>query len=109
MSKIWPADATTVVEKAAWVGLKVGVPALYLFMQLSAWGIFKNIYSKNVAAAPAGWHVFGFVLTLGTIIWAWGVVTEKNFVSKNDTRNILVVGAGMVLSLLAYAGFVFNG
>lgn len=109
MGKLWPADATTLMEKIAWVGLKVVFPALYLFMLLSAAGIFKNIYTKNVADAPTGWHIAGILMVLGTLYWAYGVVAQKNFVTKNEVFNHILTGLFMILSLAALAGFVFNG
>jgi hypothetical protein len=82
--------------------------ALYMFMQLSAWQVFHNFYSQNVAAAPAGAHAAGFLFFLGSLGWTFLVAKDSNYVSKSDTANVVIIGLSMVLSLLCYAGFVFN-
>lgn len=99
----------TIMEKIATVLGTIFAPALYLFMQLSAWQVFKNIYSANVAAAGAGWHVAGLILSIASVAWFWGVATDRNFVTKSDMGNVFILGLLTVFSLLAYGGFVFNG
>lgn len=108
--KIWPPDATTVVEKFAWCMLKVFVPAVYLFFgQFSVWGIWNNVLSKNAAAAQPFWNIIGFILFIVTAGWVYGIFTDKNYVTKSETGNNIIALVGMALSLLASCGFVLNG
>lgn len=107
--KLYPDDAHTLGEKILWVAFHIVPLALFLFMQLSALQAFKNIYQKNVADAPVAWHIVGFVLSVGTIAWWYGIATESNRVTKREILNILVGVLAAIVSLLAYAGFVFNG
>ncbi len=80
----------------------------YLFMQLSALGVFKNYYQANVAAAGTGWHIAGLVLSIATVGWGMMIAKDDSRVSKSDTMNPLILFVLAVLSLCAYAGFVFN-
>jgi hypothetical protein len=107
--QIWPNDATTVVEKIAYVMMKVFAPALYLFGQASALGIFHNIYTKNCEAAEPFWHIVGFILFIISVGYGFLVFRDSNYVSKNSTVNGIVIFFAAALSLLSYAGFVFNG
>ena len=98
---LWPKDAEGVVEKAAYVGMKIVAPALYLFMVLSAFGIFNNLYADLCREAGFWWKVPGLVCLAATIYTGYKLVKEET-----ATRGeVLILFAGMVLSLLFFAGF----
>lgn len=106
--KLWPADATTTFEKALYAFFAIGVPVAYLFMLLSAAGIFHNFYQANVKAAGSGWHMIGTILALGEILFAISVVEEKDHIFKSSTGEAIALIALAAISLLSFAGFVFN-
>ena len=105
--KLWPKDAKEPMSKVAYTLMNLFVPALFLFMQLSAFQLFDNFYSKAVAEASFIWNAVGFVLS------ALLVYSVVKFIKDEDVKigRITVKPSGgycvllLVLSLLSYAGW----
>jgi hypothetical protein len=83
----------------------VGILAAWGFMQLSAWQVFHNMYQCSCSVAGGGWRFLGLVLTAGSVAWVYGLVKDKNYVTKGDTMNVVILFALVLLSFLAYMGF----
>jgi hypothetical protein len=108
--KLWPKDAKSNFEKGFYAFVSIGIVGLYLVVgEFSVWGVWNNTLSKNAAAAQPFWNIVGFLIFLFSVVWGYGVATDRNFVSKNDLSNVLILIAAMALSLASSAGFVFNG
>jgi hypothetical protein len=84
------------------------VAALMLFCALSTVFNFDNYLSQNIKAAGSGWHLFGLVAAAWTIRWAHGLAEDKNYITKDEILNVLILGISAVLSIMIFAGFVFN-
>lgn len=98
---LWPKDATGFVEKAAYVGMKIVAPALYLFMVLSAFGLFNNMYADQCREAGFWWKIPGIVCLAASLYTGYKLVKEET-----ATRgNVLILFVCMALSLLLFAGF----
>lgn len=104
--KLWPDDATTTMEKFVWAASAILMPGLYLFMQLSAWGIFNNAYSRSVQAASAGWHVIGFLTSVAAVLMFVLAAKDREPV-KSQVGWIIFTALMAVFSLLAYSGFTW--
>lgn len=101
-------DATP-MEKFVTVFSPVFVAGLFVFMNASAWGIFHNLYQKNVAAAASGFHILGFVLSVAAVVYGIMTGSDSPYVTKNPTANVIITLGLMAVSFCAYAGFSFNG
>jgi hypothetical protein len=105
--KLIPKDATTTVEKIAYVGMNLVLPLLYVYMLLSAFQVFKNFYQKAVAAAGWAWYIPGILFTA---LLVYSVIVFANdedvVIGKVKIKPSLgYIAILFVLSLLAYAGF----
>lgn len=81
--------------------------ALIAFMYASAFGVFHNFYSVAVAAAKphALWFTLGFIFTA-----SWIYTTYKatvNGVTRGSFAPVVLIGIGIVLSLLSFCGFAY--
>lgn len=100
--KLFPKDATTVGEKAVYVITFGGAGLLYLFMQLSAFGVFHNFYSDACKAAGWGWKVPGLLLTA---LLVYNIYKGTKDEGKPPSGVILAVLTA--LSLAFYCGFAY--
>jgi hypothetical protein len=99
--RLFPKDAVG-FEKFVYA-FGYGIPVvLYLFMQLSAFGVFHNLYSAACKAAGWGWKIPGGLITLILFVEIYtGIKDEKETLSNFA---LFVVAA---LSLLFYCGFAY--
>ena len=107
--RLVPQDAQG-FEKFVYLFVEFFVTGWFLVYQLSAWGILKNQYQRVVAEAGFGWHILGavlFILAVATPVLAAKdkllFLGEKQGTAVNVFAFIL-----LVLSVPAYAGFVWN-
>jgi hypothetical protein len=66
-------------------------------------GIWNTYFSKDIHAAPAGWHVAGWILTAaaaGAYIW--------NLNTKSSFAKIALIGVLLALAFCSFAGFNFQ-
>lgn len=105
--KLIPKDATTIMEKVAYLMMNIAAPAMYFFMQLSAFQVFHNFYQNAVAKAGWGWYIPGILLTALLIYSVYKFANDENvkiggIVIKPSVGFIALLA---VFSLLTYAGF----
>jgi hypothetical protein len=106
---LWPKDATSTFEKALYAAMYILPTVWFLFMQLSAFQIFHNIYQKNVHAAGIGWHIIGFLFSAGAVIGVIETAKESPSIPKSTIADVIIILVLAALGLCSYAGFVFNG
>jgi hypothetical protein len=102
---IIPKDATSLTEKIVIVAAKAIPVICFLILQLSAWQIFKNDYQAAVKAAPFALNLLGQVLVCGGVVFVYGMITDKNWITKSDTANAVIVFAALGLGFMALMGF----
>jgi hypothetical protein len=102
---IIPKDATSLQEKIIIVAAKVIPVICFLVLQLSAWQVFNNDYSKAVKAAPFALNLLGQLFVAGSVTWVVGMMTDKNWITKSDTANAIIAGASMAFGFVALMGF----
>jgi len=105
--KPWAKDATT-GEKITNTAILLFVVGLYMFMQLSAWQVFENLYSKECALAPVFFHALGGVLSILSITGIYLMIKDK--IGRTSTgAGMAAVGVLTALTFLSYAGFYAYG
>lgn len=98
--RIFPKDAPTIGEKIAY-SLGFGIPVvLFLFMLLSAFGIFHNFYSEACAEAGLVWRAVGLVFTSGLVYGVYLWVTDN--IKKPSFWMIFALAAFSLLSFCAF-------
>jgi len=80
-----------------------------LFMQMSAWGIFKNCYQQSVSHQGFGWHLVGFILFLASVFVVYAA--KKDWLLflglKHGTVLNIITGLLAAGSLLSYSAFTW--
>lgn len=102
--KIWPKDAKGFMEKTGYVLMYVAVPFVYIYMQLSAFGVFNNFYATACKSAGWGWKIPGLILTAAFVYSIYELAEDHN--DRLDPKP-LHIGTLMVLSLAVYCGFAY--
>lgn len=96
----YPKHAKTKSDRIQHLVLIIGVGGLLLFMHLSAFGVFDNLYARACEGEGA-WKIVGLLLSAASL-WQFRLLS----ISRNPTiGRIILAGLTMVLALMAYAGF----
>jgi branched-subunit amino acid transport protein AzlD len=105
--QFFPADAKSFGDKAVIV-LGKGLPvALMLVLLLSAFQVIPSPLQRGVAAAPFIANLLGFIVVVASGVWVYGIVKDKNYLTKSDTANALIAFGGFAFGFLCMAGFSF--
>lgn len=107
--KLWPPDADSFMEKFTYVMMYLGAPLAFFYMQLSAWGVFKNCYQQSVSHYGFGWHLFGFFFSAAAVYLVIAMKNDANWLLRLGLKwNIagqIAVGILAVVGILGYSGF----
>lgn len=107
--KLWPPDADTLMEKFVYVMMYLAAPLAFLFMQLSAWQVFKNCYQQTVAMQKG--YMLGLILSAAAVYLVIAMKNDANWLLRLGLKwNIagqIAVGVLAVLGLLAYSNFAW--
>lgn len=95
----FPKDVRTTGEKIEYVAVIGFVGFLILFMQLSAFGVFNNLYARACEGEGA-WKIAGLLLSAASVYMGY----RESQRAANVGRIIIIV-AIYILALGAYAGF----
>jgi hypothetical protein len=103
--ELFAKDDVTLADKIVTVACKA-IPVIgFLILQLSALQILKNDYQAAVKAAPFILNLLGELLVAGGCYWVYGMVTDKNWVSKSVHGNAGILLGLFGLGFLALMGF----
>lgn len=100
--RVFPKDATSVGEKAVYV-IGYGIPVIiFLYLQLSAFGVFHNFYSVACKAAGWGWKIPALIFTaalIGSLV--------KGFKDEREAPSNFGLFVLSLIILLLYCGFAY--
>lgn len=98
--KFFPKDANK-TERITIAAVLIFITALFLFMQLSAFGVFDNMYATACRVAGWGWKIPGLIFTGLLAFYIWLGVEDR------VEMNVFVLFIIAVLSLAFYCGFSY--
>jgi hypothetical protein len=98
----FPKHAKTKTDRIQHLVLVIGVGGLLLFMHLSAFGVFNNLYA-DACKGEGLWKLVGLALSGFSLFQFW----HLSQTSSPSTGRIVAAGLTMVLALNAYAGFTY--
>lgn len=98
--KLYPKDATSAGEKALYIGCELFAVGLYLFLFLSAFGLFNNFYATACKDAGFWWKIPGLISTAVAVWFTYLIVSDAP-----SKPSLIGVGIAVALSIGFYCGF----
>lgn len=99
--KLYPKDATSTGEKISYTAVAIFFFGLFLFLQLSALGVFNNFYS--IACREAGW-----LWKAPGLLFAGAFLFKAYQMAKDEAKvNLFLLFVLLALSIGFHCGFAY--